>query len=173
MGKRPPRRRRGARVGRRRDRPRRTTGIGSRGQSTSLDYTLGLAIATLLVTGLVTAASGFVADNRQQVVRTELEVVGEHVANELVAADRLAQSGAETERLSVSKPLPARVAGTGYAVETNTVGSTQWVNLTASSPDITVSIRVRTATPIADAAVDGGTITITYDPSADRLEVSS
>jgi len=169
MGDGPPR----VRGPRNRARPRRATGIDGRAQSTSLDYTLSLAIAALLVTGLVTAASGFVADSREQVVRTELEVVGEHVANELVAADRLARAGAETNTLTVSKPLPARVAGAGYSIETNTDGSTQWVNLTASDPDVTVSVRVRTATPIAETAIAGGTVTITYDPSADELEVSS
>jgi len=169
MGDRPPR------VRGRRDRPRlgAESGAADRGQSTSLDYTFSLAIAALLVTGLVTAAGGFVADSREQVVRTELEVIGEHVANELVAADRLAEAGSTTESLTVTKPLPSRVAGTGYSIETNTDGSTQWVNLTASDPDVTVSVRVRTATPIAETAIDGGDVTVTYDPSADQLEVSS
>jgi len=147
--------------------------VGSRGQSTTLDYTLSLAIATLLVAGLVTAASGLVDDSREQVVRTELEVIGEHLASDLVAADRLAQSGDSTERLTMTRPLPARVAGSEYTIRTESAGSVQWINLSASGPGVTVSVRAETAASIADTGIDGGTVTITYDPAADELEVSS
>ena len=155
------------------DRCRNTSGSRSRAQSTPLDYTLSLGIAALVVAGLVTAAGGFVEDRRESVVRTELAVVGEQLAGELVAVDRLAQMGDSTEALTVTKPLPATVAGEAYHVETETRGDTQWLNLTAPGPGVSVSVRYETTTAVVDESVQGGTIEITYDPGTDRLEVRS
>lgn len=146
-------------------------GTRSRGQSTTLEYTLSLAIASLVVMGLVSAAGGFVDDRRQEVVRTELQVVGEQLASELVAADRLVESGAETNTVRLERSLPEEAAGTGYNVDVTRDGSTTWLNLTAMNADVSVAVRLETATPVAETAVQGGDVTVTYDGT--RLEVSS
>lgn len=142
-----------------------------RGQSTTLDYTLGLAVATLVVTGLFFAAGEFVTDQRERVVRTELGVVGQQLADEFVAADRLVQAGDSTGALSLDATLPATVTGTGYTVSVDSAGSTRWINLTAADPSVTVSVQFETTTPIDPGSVGGGTVRIVYDPAAGHLEV--
>ncbi|MFC7028484.1 hypothetical protein ACFQH8_15745 [Halomicroarcula sp. GCM10025710] len=60
-----------------------------RAVSTALGYVLTLSIASLLVTGLIIAGSGFVEDRREQVVREELTVIGQQIGADLARADRL------------------------------------------------------------------------------------
>lgn len=148
-------------------------GGSSRGQSTTLDYTLALGVAALAVTGLVAAAGDFVNDQREQVVRTELDVVGEQLADRLVAADRLVQSGDQTDRLVVNATMPNRVAGVSYTVSVNDTGSSRWLNLTSHGPEVTVPVKLDTRTDVANTSVSGGNIAIVYDPTADELEVRS
>jgi len=144
-----------------------------RGQSTTLDYTLTLGVAALVVTGLVAAAGDFVTGQREQVVRTELGVVGQQLAGELVAADRLVQAGNSTGTLAMNATMPRRVAGASYTVVVAQSGGTHWLNLTSNNPDVTVSVRVETATDVATGRVKGGTVDIVYDAGADQLEVRS
>lgn len=146
---------------------------GQRGQSTSLDYTLSLAVAALVVTGLFAAAGDFVSEQRERVVRTELGVVGQQLASEVVAADRLVRAGDETRHLAVNATMPRRVAGTGYTVTVAGAGGTHWLNLTTEDPPVSVSVRVETETDVATGSVDGGKIDVVYDPATDRLEVAS
>lgn len=142
-----------------------------RGQSTTLQYTLTLAVATLVVTGLFVAAGDLVTSEREQVVRTELEVVGQQLAGELSAADRLVRSSEGTQALAINVSLPPEVTGAGYTVAVSDDGTDQWINLTAASPDVSVSVRVDTGTDLADGSVQGGDLSIVYDGSA--LEVRS
>jgi hypothetical protein len=153
------------------DRSRPSVAVGARGQSTTLEYTLSLAIATLVVTGLVTASGGFLSDQRTEVVRTELEVVGQQLATELVAADRLTQSGNETRRVVVNRSLPNKVTGESYTIEVEQDGSKGWINLSTQNPDVSVAVRVNTATDLRDSAVDGGDVSIVYESG--KLEVRS
>jgi hypothetical protein len=155
--------------------PRETHRWGARsgrGQSTTLDYTLALGVAAIVITGLVAAAGDFVTSQREQVVRTELGVVGQQLAGELVAADRLVEAGS-TDRLGLNVTLPRRVAGSAYDVSVTAAGGTHWLNLSADDPDVTVAIRIETTTDVATGSVDGGTIDVVYDPGTDRLEVQS
>lgn len=168
---RPPRRRRGtASVGRR---SHHRWGGSGRGQSTTLDYTLALGVAALAVTGLVAAAGDFVNDQREQVVRTELDVVGEQLADRLVAADRLVQSGNQTDRLVVNATMPNRVAGVSYTVSVADTGSSRWLNLTSHGPEVTVAVKLETETDVVEDSISGGNVDIVYDPAADELEVRS
>jgi len=160
------------------ERQRRTHRWGSqpsrkRGQSTALDYTLGLSIAAVVLIGVTIAGADFVSGEREQVVRTELGVVGEQLAAELVAADRLVEAGHETNRLVVNATMPRTVAGTGYSVSVVTGSPDQQLRLRTTDPEVTVTVPFATDTPVETTAVDGGRLTIRYDASADRLEVSS
>lgn len=173
MGDPPPRRRsherrasRGASGGR-----KRTVGFGGlRGQSTALDYTLSLAVASLVITGLLVAAGDFVTHQREEVVRTELGVVGEQLAGEVAAADRLVRAS-DTESLSLNASLPETVAGASYTVAVDDTATGEWLNLTSQDPDITVSVRLETETPLDPDTVGGGRIRVVYDPVAEHLEV--
>jgi len=140
-----------------------------RGQSTALEYTLALAVASLVITGLFLAAGDFVTNQREDVVRTELGVVGEQLAGELVAADRLVQAGDTTNTLSVDASTPATVAGADYVVEIGDTGSSQWLNLTSSDPDVAVTVRLETETDVETGRVQGGHVSIVYESG--KLEV--
>ena len=69
------------RVGRptedRRERWRQRFAGDDRAVSTTLGYVLSLAIASILISGLMLATAGFVEGQREQVIRSELEVVGD------------------------------------------------------------------------------------------------
>lgn len=142
-----------------------------RGQSTALEYTLALAVASMVITGLFLAAGDFVTEQREDVVRTELGVVGEQLAGEVGAADRLVQAGNETSRFSVNSSLPRTVAGSGYNVEVGNGASNEWLNLSTTDPDVSVTIWLETETDLKADSVQGGHVSIVYDPDANRLEV--
>jgi hypothetical protein len=145
-----------------------------RGQSTALDYTLGLSVAAVVLVGVTIAGADFAAGEREQVVRTELDVVGQQLAAELVAADRLVEAGHKTNRLVVNATMPQTVAGTGYSVSVVTGGPDQQLRLKTVDPQVTVTVSFATDTPVETTSVDGGTVTIRYDATgAGRLEVSS
>jgi len=144
---------------------------GERGQSTTLDYTLALAVAAVVATVLFAAAGNFVADQRERVVRTELGVIGQQLADEVVAADRLARAGDDTETLVVNATMPQQVAGTSYTVTVAEGGGTHWLNLSSDRPEVSVTTQIRTETDVATGSLKGGSVDIVYDPAADRLEV--
>jgi hypothetical protein len=130
-------------------------------------------VAALVVTGLVTVATDFVSSQREQVVRTELNVVGEQITDKLVAADRLVQAGNHTDRLVINGTMPSRVAGVTYTVSVTDAGSTRWLNLTSHGPDVAVATKLETGTEVATGSVGGGGVDIVYNPTADQLEVHS
>lgn len=145
-----------------------------RGQSTTLDYTLALGVAALAISGLFVAGGDFVNDRRQEVVRTELGVVGQQLADDIAASDRLVQAGNETETVRVNASAPRRIAGVGYTISIDDDGGGDlWVNLSTSDPDVTVPTRVETETDVATGSVPGGPVTVRYDADADRLEVQN
>lgn len=144
-----------------------------RGQSTALDYTLALGVAALAVTGLFAATGDFVTSQREQVVRTELDVVGEQLATKLLSADRLVAAGNDTGALVVNASMPQRVAGASYTVSVTDDGDDHWLNLTTHDPEVAVSVRIETQTDLATGNVPGGDLAVVYDPDADRMEVVS
>ncbi|WP_415381139.1 hypothetical protein [Halosimplex sp. TS25] len=172
MGSPPPRRR--GQAAERADSGRRYGGLASasRGQSTTLEYTLALAVASLVITGLFVAAGDFVTQQRTEVVRTELGVVGQQLAGDVVAADRLVEAGASTDTVAVNASLPPTIAGSHYSVAVTHTGSEQWLNLSTSDPSVSVSVRIKTKTTVATGAVSGGSdVSVVYDPSGPNLEV--
>ncbi|WP_459192375.1 DUF7266 family protein [Halosimplex sp. J119] len=148
---------------RRRGRFRDASGDACRGQSTALEYTLALAVASLVITGLFVTAGDFVTSQRTDVVRTELGVVGQQLAGDVVAADRLVEAGASTETVAVNASLPSTIAGAHYSVAVTHTGSEQWLNLSTSDPEVSVSVRLKTNTTVATGAVPGGDVSVVYD----------
>lgn len=144
-----------------------------RAQSTTLDYVLTLGVTALVITGLVTVTSDFVNSQREQVIGTELSVVGEQITAKLVAADTLVRAGNHTDRLVMNGSMPRRVAGVSYTVSVTDTGSSRWLNLTSHGPDVAVAVKLETGTEVATGSVSGGNVDIVYDPTTDRLEVRS
>lgn len=141
----------------------------SRGVSTTLGYVLNLGVAAILVTTLMISAGTLVADQRERAVETQLEVVGERVASDIEAADRLARaSDGGTVRYVVE--VPPRVAGSAYEVRVNPDGN-DTVVLEAERPSEEVSVDVDVATTLNATTSTGGRLVVVYDASNDTLVV--
>ncbi|AUV81507.1 hypothetical protein C2R22_07440 [Salinigranum rubrum] len=143
-----------------------------RAVSTTLAYVLSLGIASLLISGLMFAGSGFVESEREQVIRSELVVVGQTLVADVEGADRLASTIDGT--VSVRSSLPRRVGSSAYTITlTDQGGGVTEVTMTAASVDISVALRLVTNTPVAEGTVEGGELVIVYDAadSPPALEV--
>lgn len=141
----------------------------SRGVSTTLGYVLNLGVAAILVTALMLSAGTLVDNQREQAVETELEVIGERVAADLGAADRLARaSDGGSVRYVVE--VPDRVAGTTYDVQVNESGDDHIV-LVSDRPRVRVSVPYDSETPVTNATQSGGQFAVVYE--ADTLEVEN
>jgi hypothetical protein len=137
-----------------------------RAVSTALGYVLTLSIASLLVTGLIIAGSGFVEDRREQVVREELTVIGQQIGADLARADRLVVAADSSGSLTVqlNKTYPDRVTGSTYQMTLDQ--SNEQVVLASSNPEISVTVGVVTETSLQSSTADGGTIQVAYDGGA-------
>jgi len=149
----------------------------TRSVSVTVNYALNLVVATLLIGGVLTATGGMVEDQRESAIRTELSVVGERVATDLMAADRLAEAGTagvgSEPTVAVSVSLPRRVGGSRYEVSVRT--SPDEIVLRSDYPEVTIRVGYHHDTPIESATVRGGDLRIVLntDSDPDRLEVRS
>lgn len=131
-----------------------------RGLSTTLGYTLNLAIATILITGLLVASGGFVEGTQERAIRSELEVIGSRVAGDVSAADRLARTGSDTG-VTITVSTPRRATGSTYTIAVNASGNDR-ITLSTSDPDVTIEVPYQSQTRVEPATVSGGTFTIRY-----------
>lgn len=141
--------------------------MSDRAVSITVNYVLGLAIATLLISGLLVATGGLLEDRTESAARAELRVIGERVAGSVAMADRLARtSGAE--RVEVESTAPSRVAGTEYSIELE--AADEELVLTTDDGDVTVRVPVANTTALADSRAPGGDVEVVLT-SNDELEV--
>lgn len=133
-----------------------------RGVSTALGYILNLTVATLIVTGLLVASGGVVEDQREQTVRSELRVVGQQFAADLVAADELAVTAEPGDTVRIERELPQDVAGRTYGIEVGHGGGGPYLLLTATGSDVTVKVPLELETPIAATSVNGQRVVVRY-----------
>lgn len=146
------------------------TDAGTRAVSTTLGYVLVLGIVTLLLTGLLFASTDFVADQREGTVRSELRVLGQQVADDLSAADRLVRAGDGGTVVTVARTLPDEVTGMAYTVEVKPgVGQPTTIVMASPDPDVTVEVKVWTETDVVASTLTGGRIEVVYTGTA--LEV--
>lgn len=149
-------------------------GRDDRGVSTTLGYVLNVAVATLLVMGLLIAGGDVVADERERTTRAELQVVGQQIAADLAAADRLVVDLDEDDTLRYERTLPATVAGSQYTVEV--VGTPDpGLVLSTDDPDVTVRVELVLEAELVPTTLAGGDLDVAWaDPdgdSANELEV--
>lgn len=144
--------------------------MNDRAVSSTLNYVLSLAIAALLVTGLLIASGGFVENRQEQVIRSELRVVGQQVAADIARADRLvtASDDPSTAAVAVDQQFPSQITGTTYRLTLLEQEDPELV-LTSTSPEVEVIVDVQNQTSVSESSVDGGTVVVAYDGSA--LEV--
>lgn len=135
-----------------------------RGTSLTLGYVLSLSIATVLVTGLLIAGGGFVDERRDQVVREELRVIGQHVASNVEKADRLVVAGDDVDTVAVNQSFPRAVTGAQYNIHLVPASSgSDHLFLNSSSQDIAVRVNVTTETDLRETTANGGTVAVVYD----------
>jgi hypothetical protein len=144
--------------------------MDDRAVSTALNYALTLGIATILVIGLLTAGGNFVRDQRDDVVVSELEVIGERLAGDLATTDRLAQIRHGSTSGAVRSELPRRVAGASYDIQIRTSERNVTLALTSNAIDRTVTTPLSNTTAIAPTNVTGQPLTIAFDGG--QIEVS-
>jgi len=141
-----------------------------RAVSSTLSYTLTLAITAILITGLLTAGGAFVSDQRETVVRSELRTVGQQMAADIERADRLVRaadtSGATTVR--ITDQYPDRLAGTTYSTElvSNAPGpAKQELVLEAVDPDVRVTVSMYLQSDVGNSNAGSGAMAVRYTGS--------
>lgn len=143
-----------------------------RAVSTPLNYTLSLAIATVLVVGLLFAGGTFVENQRESAVDTELQVIGQRLAADIATADRMVQRGAPPSETNLTTRLPARVAGSTYNIEVQTTGGNVTLRLSSTQVDRSVVVPVANRTAVAATTVSDNEVRVRYDADSDQLEVA-
>lgn len=142
-----------------------------RAVSSTLNYVLSLGIMAILVTGLLSAGGGFVEDRQEEVVRSELEVIGQQVASDIQRADRLVTAGDGNEQVTLTQSLPERISGTTYQMSLEPSGPK--LVLKSTDPEISVSVRLQTTTTLGASSAGGGTVVVTYPSGSNQLEVAN
>lgn len=141
-----------------------------RGVSTTLGYTLNLAVATVLVTGLLMSAGGYVEQQQERAIRSELEVIGARVAGDIGAVDRLARTGDDAS-VTMRVEVPTTTAGARYRLSINESGN-DMITLRTQDPAVSVSLPYASTTQVQAGSVSGGTFIIRYDPATDSVVIS-
>jgi len=142
-----------------------------RGVSTTLNYTLTLGISAILVVGLLTAGGNFVESQRNAVVDSELEVIGERLASDIATADRLVRAGPTDPTVNLTAQLPNAVSGRSYTIEIVPSGGNTSIELTSPALDRSITAKVANKTTVAETSVTGGDVEIYYDPTPGELVV--
>lgn len=148
----------------------RTLAADDRAVSTMLSYILTLSITAILISGLLLTGGNVVETQQERTAQSELRVIGQQVAADLNAADRLADA-TDAGQAAVSREYPDRVVGTTYTIAVD--GSAGEVLLEADRFGVRVTVPFVTETPVADATVSGGDVVVTYQSGPDELEVTN
>lgn len=142
-----------------------------RGVSFTVSYVLTLAIATLLIAGVILAAGQVVRNERERTIEDQATVIADKVAASAMAADRLvvASRDSPTPTVSVAADLPDRIAGEPYAIRLATGGSSPVVVVETQTPSVRVEVPLANRTAIEANATDGGPIHVEYLPDQSAL----
>jgi len=144
----------------------------ARAVSTTVSYTLTLAISALLVTGLIVAGGDYVDDRQEQVVRGELTVIGQQIVSDIAQADRLAGARTGPTTIKLNQSFPERVTGTGYRITLDPNSGDPEVELQSVDPKIRVTVGLVNETSVKQSTTNGGRVQVYYDSSGDdKLEI--
>jgi hypothetical protein len=135
---------------------------GDRGQAITLNYALGLAIGVVLITGLLIAGASFVDGQREQAIRTELQVIGQQLSADMSTADRLAQTTRTNSTVEIRRSMPADVAGGTYNVQV-VAGPDAHLLLTTDNPAVEVRVELANETDVQAARINGGRLRIVQE----------
>ncbi len=139
-----------------------------RAVSVTVNYVLTLAITALLLSGLLVAAGGLVESQSERAIRSELDVLGQHLAADIESADRLATvAEGESAEVRIGTSLPARVAGRSYRIA---VGENE-LTLRTTDPEVSVTVPFRTTNEVEERTIRGGDLRTEWSDDSGTLEV--
>lgn len=141
-----------------------------RGVSFTVSYALTIAIATILVSGVIATAGFIVAEQRESAIQDELQVVADDIAATVMAADRLAVAG-NSSNLTVTRSYPEESVDQPYTVRIEGIGPGAVVTVSTQSPEVVARAPLRNRTAIANASVTGGTVRVVYRSATDELTI--
>lgn len=147
--------------------------MDDRAVSRVLGYAMVLSISTVLVAGLLIAGGTFVDDQRDHVVDSELEVVGQRLAADVATADRLVRMGSGETTVRVATSVPDSIAGSDYNVEVLPDGGNSSLLIEVPRWNRTVTVPVSNTTALAPIRSSGGDLVVEYDRAAGHLEVGN
>ncbi|MFA1610186.1 DUF7266 family protein [Halobellus rubicundus] len=158
--------------------PRGTGGDADRAVSITVNYVIALAITAVLISGLLIGAGGYVEDQRDRVVREELDVVAEQLAAGIADADRLAAAEAVSRSVRVGVDLPRRVARESYRIEVTEIAAPgseparHDLTLRAARSDVSVTLTLTTSVDLTEGSTAGGWTVVRLDAANDTLVVA-
>jgi hypothetical protein len=141
----------------------------ARSQALALDYVIGLGVALVLTMGLLIAAGGFMAEQRESAARTQLEVVGQQLAADLEAADRLAVAAGSAGTVRVDRWVPESIAGSQYRIELVETADPH-LELRTVQPNTTALVEFTNTTAVSASDVGGGAVVVNYTAGSLALE---
>lgn len=142
--------------------------MDDRAVSMSVQYVILLSIVALLSAGLFATTGGFVHSQQDLAVHDGLQTVGERLATDLTAADRLAASSGGNGSFEMTVDAPRRIAGSTYLIHVDQSGT---LTLESVQPSITVTVPVPLDGNVTPTTVSGGPLVIHYDDGTDKLVI--
>lgn len=146
--------------------------MADRGVSAVLGYALALAIVTILISGIFTGMGTVVENQREKAIRSELTVIGNRIAADISAVDRLAIATSSNANIQIATTLPSTVAGSSYSINISDPGPSHRysIELSTSDPDVTETVIVRSNTTVTHSQLQGGDIAIVFDGSSVEVQ---
>ncbi len=144
-----------------------------RAVSAVLGYIMMLGILTLLVSGIFLSAGNYVENQQERVIRSEFNVLGNRLAADIAAIDRLALASNSGGKATLVTNLPPRAAGKTYEVTISPVAGSSnvyHINLSANKPSVDVTVKVKAQTPIVTSTVGGGEVQIRFNGTHIEVE---
>lgn len=145
-----------------------------RGVSTAVSYVLILGIIALLGSSLFLAIGPFVAGQSDQTTRSSMGVVGNQLATDLQAADRLADAAGTSGTVELRAELPERIGGSQYRISVTEIAGEHRYEITLRSidSDTVATVTIQTDRPVEETgAIAGGPLTIEYDTDGEMLVI--
>lgn len=138
--------------------------MADRAATTAVTYLAVLGMLTVLSAALFVTMGGFVDTQRERGAHADAQVIGNRLAADLDAVDRLARSAGPGGHASVFVDLPARAADERYAVTVASAGGDTY-ELTVTTDEVAVTVRVATETAVETGTFEGGALRLVYDGS--------
>jgi len=136
-----------------------------RGVSVALTHVLTMGITAVLITGLIIAASGVIDTQRERAVQGELTTIGERLAAELTALDRVANSTNST--MTIETAHPKMVVNSRYQVrlisDSSVCQTGSCITLNAQGAEASVVISIDENINVINSTVSGGEIQLIHD----------